>query len=307
MKRSLRAELALVALTLTAVNALATVDPGLLNLVMPDAKFLAGVRVDQSEASPFGQFLLAQVPGDNAGFQMFIATTGFDPRRDLREVLVASDGQATGARRGLLLARGTFQPARILTAARTSAATVSSYRGIDVLTSPVQPSSFSAAFLDASTLIGGDPEAVRAAIDRHIAGTVFSSPLAIQAAEASATNHAWFVTTVPVASLLGKLGDLNGMSPQNLLKTVSSVSGGVMFGTDAVTITLTTASETEKDAHALAEVMKFLGNMMAQTASALVDQAGALVHMTVSLSEQQAERSLKSRLPGPRKLADAGR
>jgi len=59
MKRSLRAELALVALTLTAVNALAAVDPGLLNLVMPDAKFLAGVRVDQSEASPFGQFLLA--------------------------------------------------------------------------------------------------------------------------------------------------------------------------------------------------------------------------------------------------------
>jgi hypothetical protein len=110
-----------------------------------------------------------------------------------------------------------------------------------------------------------------------------------------------------VASLLGKLGDLNGMSPQNLLKTVSSVSGGVKFGSDTVTITLTTASETEKDAQALAEVMKFLGNMMAQTASAVVDQAGALVHMTVSLSEQQAERSLKSRLPGPRRLADAGR
>ena len=30
-------------------------DPQLLNLVMPDAKVLAGVNVDQAKTSPFGQ------------------------------------------------------------------------------------------------------------------------------------------------------------------------------------------------------------------------------------------------------------
>jgi hypothetical protein len=299
--------LAAVTLALAAGNTAAAVDPDLLNLVMPDAKVLAGVRVDQSEASPFGKFLLAQVPDDPAAFQMFIAATGFDPRRDLREVLVAGDGEATSASRGLLLARGTFQPAQVLTTATALGATVSTYHGLDVLTSAAQGSPFSTAFLDASTAVTGNPDAVKAAIDRHFAGAVFSGPLAVQATDAGATNQVWFATTVPLTSLLGSIGNLSGMSAQNLLKTVSSVFGGVKFGSDTVTITLATATETDKDAEALAEVMRFLGNMMAQTAGAVVEQAGAMVHMTISLSEQQAEQSFTSRLPRPKKIAGAAR
>ena len=45
--------------TLLAVfsGALPAADPRLLKLVMPDAKVLADVNVDQAKASPFGQYV----------------------------------------------------------------------------------------------------------------------------------------------------------------------------------------------------------------------------------------------------------
>jgi hypothetical protein len=68
-------------------------DPGLVSLAMPDAQFMAGVNVAQAMLSPLGQFLLTQ-PGQlaEAGLPKLIETTGFDPRRDLREVLGSFSG-----------------------------------------------------------------------------------------------------------------------------------------------------------------------------------------------------------------------
>ena len=48
-------------LTIVFAGLLPAADPQLLNLVMPDAKMLADVNVDQAKASPFGQFVLAQI------------------------------------------------------------------------------------------------------------------------------------------------------------------------------------------------------------------------------------------------------
>jgi hypothetical protein len=289
-------------LAFLTANAMAAVDPDLLNLVMPEARMVVGARVDQSEASPFGHFVLGQMPSDNAQFQIFMAATGFDPRRDLREVLLAAEGGNPSAGRGLLLARGAFQPSLILATAKGVGAAVSTYHGIDVLTTP-DSSGFSAAFLDASTVVAGNPGAVRAAIDRHIARIDYSGPLTEKAMNASANNQVWFATTVPLSGLLkGQLGNLSNMSPQNLLKAVSSVFGGATFGSDSVTISVTTGSESEKDAQGIAEVMKFLSNMMSQT-GATVEQTGALVHMTMSISEQQAEQWFNSQQGKPKKIA----
>ena len=74
---------------LCASQFLHAADPQLLNMVPPDAKVLAGINVDQARNSPLGQFLLAMMPAD-AGFQQFVAVSGFDPRRDLHEILVAA-------------------------------------------------------------------------------------------------------------------------------------------------------------------------------------------------------------------------
>src|SRR5450755_2331130 len=67
-------------------------DSQLLSLVMPDAKLVAGVNVDQAKASPFGLYVLTQMQSSNSGMQQLVALTGFDPTRDVHEVLAATNG-----------------------------------------------------------------------------------------------------------------------------------------------------------------------------------------------------------------------
>src|SRR5438067_12483164 len=88
-------------------------DPQLLKLVMPDAKVLAGVNVDQAKTSPFGQYVLSQMQSQDAHLKELTTLTGFDPTRDVHEVLVASSGDPN-QQTGLAVARGNFDPARIL-------------------------------------------------------------------------------------------------------------------------------------------------------------------------------------------------
>src|ERR1700681_827461 len=88
-------------------------DPSLLSLVMPDAKVIAGARVDQAKTSPFGMYVLTHLQLDDPDFQKFVAVTGFDPRRDVRELLVASNSAQYDPSHWLVLAKGTFNPERI--------------------------------------------------------------------------------------------------------------------------------------------------------------------------------------------------
>src|SRR5262245_21942946 len=85
----------------------AAADPQLVNLVMPDAKLLGGVNVNQAKASPFGQYILTQMTSQDQELQKLTALTGFDPTRDVQELLLASDGNPKN-HTGLALARGTF-------------------------------------------------------------------------------------------------------------------------------------------------------------------------------------------------------
>src|SRR5580693_5444597 len=82
---------------------LSAADPQLMKLVMPDVKLMTDVNVAQAKLSPFGQFLLSQM--ESAHLQEFTTLTGFDPRQDLLELLVVSNG-APGAANSLGLASG---------------------------------------------------------------------------------------------------------------------------------------------------------------------------------------------------------
>src|SRR5260370_13872377 len=64
----------------------------LLNFVTSDAQVLAGANVTAAKNSPFGQFVLSQMPLGEFGFETFFPASGFDPRTDLNEVLIASTG-----------------------------------------------------------------------------------------------------------------------------------------------------------------------------------------------------------------------
>src|SRR5208283_5279089 len=88
---------------------LSAADAQLLNLVMPDVKVMADVNVEQAKASPFGQYVLTQV--ETQQLTQIATLTGFDPTKDVFELLVAGNGAAQHS--GLALALGNFNVATI--------------------------------------------------------------------------------------------------------------------------------------------------------------------------------------------------
>src|ERR1035438_3965228 len=171
----------LIACGALAQIASAGADPALLALVPPDAKMLVGIQVERTQASPLGKYLLSQVNLDSSTRQTMTAA-GFDPTRDLHEILAAS-GDGLSA---LLLGRGTFQQAKLSAAAVAAGAVKSTYRGAEVLrldAGAKNQAAGSLAFLDATTVAAGDEDAVKALLDRRAAGKPFSGPLTDRARE----------------------------------------------------------------------------------------------------------------------------
>src|SRR5215831_2143011 len=101
----MKAQLLSATLFTAFTGVLSAADPQLLNLVMPDAKVIAGVNVEQAKGTQFGQFVLNQIQTQDSDLQKLATLTGFDPRRDVRELLVASNGVP---KTGLALAKGQF-------------------------------------------------------------------------------------------------------------------------------------------------------------------------------------------------------
>ena len=129
------------------------IDPALAALVPADATMLAGARMEAVRATPLYRKLLAAQALPQ--LDTFARETGFDPRRDVRELLVASNGDDA-----IIAARGTFDPRAF------ERLTKSSYKGYTLYTRERG----GVALINSSTAIAGTVPAVRAALDRYQAG-----------------------------------------------------------------------------------------------------------------------------------------
>src|ERR1700683_2220495 len=121
-------------------------DAGLLSLAMRAARAMGGINVEQVRLSPFGQYLMARIVEQDVGLQALINATGFDPRRDLREILVVWNSEA-GGKSGVMMARGTFDVARIVEAALSQGQKVEAYKGVEIVGDPAKGS---LAFVDST-------------------------------------------------------------------------------------------------------------------------------------------------------------
>ena len=265
-------------LTLSAALA-AGADPQLLNMVMPDAQAVAGINVEQAKTTPFGQWVLAQMQSSDQKLQTMSAQVGFDPRRDVRELLVATPGGA-GARAGLALARGTFDVAKIAAAAKLSGANVELYRGATVISDPKKQDAF--AFVDGTTVVAGTSDLVRAAIDRRTRTSSSIPPaLAAKVNQLSTTQDAWAISLAPPSTLIGARQpavagpQVQQMVPQDMLQKILQASGGVKFGS-TIALTAEAQAATAQDATSMGQVLQFLANM-ALTQSQNDPAAAALV------------------------------
>src|SRR5439155_3193456 len=198
-------------------------------LLMPDAKVLAGVNVEQAKASPFGQYVLSQVQTQNQDLKKLEALTGFDPTRDVRELLVASNGTGTD-HTGLFLARGTFNPGLIAAAATAHEGITEIYNGVTIIEDAKK--THGVAFPDASLAIAGAMASVKAAIDRQKSPTSLPAALLVQVNQWSGSQDAWGISAVPISSLHAPstAPQIPGMNGQGPFQAVQSAAGGAKFG-----------------------------------------------------------------------------
>jgi|SRR5579859_4011829 len=273
-------------------------DPQLVSLLMPDAKVVAGVNVEQARNSSLGQFMLVHMQNGDEGFAKLAATTGFDPRRDLREVLMGTIGQP--GQQGLVLARGTFDTGRIFAAARLGGHTVETYNGVDILTGKDDSLTHAVTFLDGSIAVAGDLASVHGAIDRHAAANGALDPaLAAKIDQLSNSQDAWSVSTVPLAALANqRMPDtkLNGMLNTDVVKSILQTSGGIKLGA-IVQISGEAVANSDKNATALADVVRFLGSMVQSNAPAA--SAAAITALVKSLDVKADGNTVKVALAIP--------
>jgi len=292
-------------------------DPQLMKLVMPDVKVMSDFNVAQAKQSPFGQFLLSQM--ESARLQQFTALTGFDPRNDLMELLVVSNG-SPGAGNSLALASGVFNPVTIAAAAQAGGATAETYKGVTIFGNPGKTEGV--ALLNGSIMIAGSVPNVKAAIDRQAAPAVLPASLVTQANQLSVTQDAWAIFTISPAALIPagaqKAPPIGGMAvPANILQQVQSGYVGVKFGSN-VALTVQAQSDTAENAAGIAGLLQLAGNLaQMQTAknpdaaafakSLTVTAQGSTVNVSVSLPSDRFQQLLtpkaaaKEPAPGDRK------
>ena len=281
--KDMKAPTATLAVLLAASSGLlSAADPQLLNLVMPDAKVIAGVNVDQAKASPFGMYVLSQLATQDQEMQKLTALTGFDPRRDVHEVLVASDGDAQ-SHSGIAVARGTFDVAAITAFATAHQSVAETYNKVTILEDPRQTHGI--AFLNSTLVVAGDVANVKAAIDRQNGGSVLPAALAVQVNQWSGSQDAWAISTVPPSTLHPAHGAPKlpgvGQAAGNAFQSIQQAAGGVKFGS-SVTLTAQAQADTERNASGIVDALKLLAGLAQMQASNDPQATALLQSLTVS-------------------------
>lgn len=295
------------------------VDPQLMNLVMPDAKILAGANVTSTISSPLGQFLLTKLTATGQSpLQGLIGAAGFNPLQDVTEILAASPANPSSPT-GLVLARGNF-PVDTITASLSAGGNwqIGTYGGATLLSAVNSKGNVVAAvaFLGNSIAIAGDVASVKAAIDRSTGTNSIDPGLAVTVNQLSGSEDDWLASSVSPGSLLpaqaAAAAPTTGPAAQvlPLFNSIQSFNGGVKFG-ENVALTGEVTANSAQNATALSAVIK-LGMLMVgsiasnqagnqQIAGLLqalqnlqVTTNGAAVDLALSIPESQIESVINS-------------
>lgn len=131
------------------------VSPELEALVPSDTVVVLGLNLAGIRDTSIYQKLITRVPLPQ--LDRFTRQTGLDPRKDLSEILLCSDGKTA-----LLLVRGTFGIADLESRFKSNGITPSNYKGHAIF----GDQSAAITFLDDSTAVAGSPADLHSLIDR---------------------------------------------------------------------------------------------------------------------------------------------
>lgn len=165
----------------------ATIDSVLTQLVPPDSVSLFGAHMDQLKTTPLYQKLVAQKKLPQ--LDQFAADTGFDPRRDVRELLAASNGKET-----VLLARGNFHLGNI------QGVTKSSYKGYTIYSR----GEGGYCLLDSTLAVAGQLPELHAALDQYKSGNRPATAALLAKAQAIPGQNQFWAVSVGGADFIAR-------------------------------------------------------------------------------------------------------
>jgi hypothetical protein len=278
-------KLAQCALTLLLlVRAVPAADPVLADLFPPDTKVAFGANVRHIAASALARSLQSQAlslpPG--ADWLKSVSLAGFDPLRDIEEVLVASSGVGPQPQ-ALLVLSGRFDVARLAEGAPR-------YHGVPLPGGDKNATSLFA-LLDGATALAGDPALVRAAIDRREGGDHLNAVLAARIASLRQRYDVWGLGERPE-------GFVAPTPEVRQLETIDRFQFGLLLGSGLeLTAELHARSpqDTEKLNASLAMVAAILKAQQPSANAAKFDlQAdGDIVRFTMAISEEELTRAIR--------------
>ena len=272
--------------------AVAATDAKLVSMLDPQTRVIAGLNATAVKASPFGQYLLSQ--SAKADLSNFVASTGFNPRTNLQQVLFGATGDANNSQR-ILLVKGTFVPAQVLAFAAKKGATASSYHGITVAEFPAFQGKNGKphgarwlAFLSSTRAAFGSPELVQHAIDRYVDNTAADAGVASRIAAAAGNYDAWYVSTVPgpeiALSLPQSSNQLSGLAA-TALQSVQSEMAGVKF-IQGASVQGQAVTASDQEALSLADRIRYMASVAATQATQKQKPIAASLIQKVSVTTQ---------------------
>lgn len=313
----MRIPLALVLLFALAASGALAADPALIALAPADSSVLIGINVRELLTSDFGREIMGQVRLNNPELKQFIQKAGFDPFRDISEVLIAAPAQAGKQKsRGLFIIRGSFDPTRFAELAVDPTLSAITFRGVTILTKK-QAEPMSIACLDRSLMVGGDPESVRSAISRRGAPVGLDVAFVAKAVSLSRTYDIWLFSRVSPAMLAAEMPNAPAAAgPQmELIKSIEQASGGFKLGTDLL-LAAEITTKTPKDAENIAAVVRMIVGLAASNgrdakkAAALLEKLalrtdGNTVSLSLTIPEAELRKTLQASMQAMTKPAAA--
>lgn len=301
-------------LVLGSMSLFASVDNGLLSMVPADARIVSSIDVLQARSSDFGQYLLNKSQNEDTDFADFIRQTGFDPRRDLQNLIFESSGPRgdRAQSRFAILARGNFDPDRIMGAAKTKGATVQTYQGVELLLPHGNSGgqTTAVAFPDVDVAIMADLATMHQILANRSTPSVLD-PALQQKIDQVGNNDAWFVSLTGGSFLGHHVASEKKGPPAQAMQALQSIlasSGGVRFG-NTVDLTINATARSPQDATSLEDVVRFFASMLQmqrQKDPRAAILASALDNMTLAVQGNNLLLAVSIPEKSMEQLADLG-
>jgi hypothetical protein len=265
-------------------------ENSLVNLLPGDSQAAFGIDVHAVVNSQLFRGLEPEIRAQSAqsDWQKVITAIGFDPLKDLDEVLVVTSGSGQKAP-ALVLARGNFDAVRAV-------AKGEEYKGVTLGTAK-NPTDGVFAFLDEHTALAGDTAMVKAAIDRHASAATPDALTTARIAEYRGHYDIW--------AIVNRIDGLKGYMPPSTAQNTSPFDSidRFRFG-----ISLKSGMElmadihvrSAKDAEQMAATLQlFEGMTRAQAGGAngtkfAVKNTNGTLRITMAVSEDELKKTIET-------------